>query len=180
MATLLQQWARRYLQIIQGKYAPLHHARIREYFSRGARRFGIFGLVEVLPLLLLLSVFLFFAGLVVFAFRGNHIVAYFTLAIVALSALSYIALTLMPLIFHDCPYQTPLTSVLWPFIQIISHSFFSLLSHGTKQLYQRWGVVSERTAKSFHHQHKIKGKSLSDHIISKLENSTGHISIDTN
>src|SRR6266702_7831430 len=29
MATLLQQWARRYLQIVQRKYAPLHHARIQ-------------------------------------------------------------------------------------------------------------------------------------------------------
>ncbi|KAH9053682.1 hypothetical protein EDB87DRAFT_1569158, partial [Lactarius vividus] len=107
MATLLQQWARRYIQIVQRKYAPLHHARIHEFFSGGARRFGISKFVEVLPLLLLLSVFLFFAGLVVFAFRGNHTVAYFTLAIVGFCAISYIAFTLMPLFFYDCPYHTP-------------------------------------------------------------------------
>ncbi|KAH9047054.1 hypothetical protein EDB84DRAFT_1264264, partial [Lactarius hengduanensis] len=107
MATLLQQWARKYIQIVQRTYAPLHHARIHEFFSGGARRFGISEFVELLPLLLLLSVFLFFAGLVVFAFRGNHTVAYVTLAIVGLCALSYIAFTLMPLFFHDCPYHTP-------------------------------------------------------------------------
>ncbi|KAI9457311.1 hypothetical protein BJY52DRAFT_1120487, partial [Lactarius psammicola] len=107
MATLLQQWARQYLQKVQRKYAPLHHARIHEYFSQGARRFGIFGFVDVLPALLLLSVFLFFAGLVVFAFRSNHIVAYITAAIVGFCALSYIAFTLMPLVFHACPYRTP-------------------------------------------------------------------------
>ncbi|KAI9442054.1 hypothetical protein BJY52DRAFT_1177936, partial [Lactarius psammicola] len=119
MATLLQQWAHRYLQIVRRKYAPLHHARIHEYFSRGARRFGISGFAEVLPLLLLISVFLFFAGLVVFAFRGNHTVAYFTVVIVGFCALLYIALALLPLIFHDCPYQTPLTSVLWFSARII-------------------------------------------------------------
>src|SRR6266702_7142638 len=164
MATLLQQWARRYLQIVQRKYAPLHHARIHEYFSRGARRFGIFGFVEVLPLLLLLSVFLFFAGLIVFAFRGNHTVAYFTVAIVGFCTLSYIALTLMPLIFHDCPYQTPLTSVLWFSARIIPLSFFSLLYHAARQLHVLFGTVSWSMVKSFQDRQESKAKSLSENI----------------
>ncbi|KAH9008216.1 hypothetical protein EDB83DRAFT_2235680, partial [Lactarius deliciosus] len=66
MATLLQQWARRYRQIIQRNHAPDISAHIREYFYLGARKFRITGLVEALPFLLLLSVFLFFAGIVVF------------------------------------------------------------------------------------------------------------------
>ncbi|KAH9053684.1 hypothetical protein EDB87DRAFT_1707398 [Lactarius vividus] len=176
MATLLQQWARRYLHIIQRKYAPLHHTRIHEFFSEGARRFGIFGFVEVLPLPLL-SVFLFFAGLAVFAFRGNHTVAYFTLAIVGFCAISYISFTLIPLIFHDCPYQPPLTSVLWFFSRIISFSIYSVLYHGAKHLHERWGIVSLRMVKSFRDQQK-KAKSLSETIISKLENSAGYISVD--
>jgi hypothetical protein len=184
MATLLQQWARRYLQIVQRKYAPLHHARIHEYFSRGARRFGIFGFVSALSLLLLISVFLFFAGLVVFAFRGNAVVAYFTAAIFGFLTVSYIALTLMSLIFHDCPYQTPLTSVLWFSTQIIGLSFFSILHCGAKLLYDRWGAVNERLVISLRRRIKIyrksKTKSLSESIISKLESSTEHISMDTN
>ncbi|KAI9434960.1 hypothetical protein H4582DRAFT_1762250, partial [Lactarius indigo] len=107
IATLLQQWARRYLQMIQRNHAPHVGAHIREYFSRGAHRFRIFGLVEALPFLILISVLLFFAGLVVFALPTNHTVAYITLAIVAICLILYIALTLMPLIFHDCPYYTP-------------------------------------------------------------------------
>ncbi|KAH9054988.1 hypothetical protein EDB87DRAFT_1814176, partial [Lactarius vividus] len=66
IATLLQQWARRYLQMIQRNHAPHVRAHIREYFYRGARKFRIFGLVEALPFLILISVLLFFAGLVVF------------------------------------------------------------------------------------------------------------------
>ncbi|KAI9435650.1 hypothetical protein BJY52DRAFT_1179821, partial [Lactarius psammicola] len=95
IATLLQQWARRYRQITQRSHAPHVRAHIREYFSRGARRFGIFGLVEMLPFLLLLSVLLFFAGLVVFAFRASHIVAYITLAILGFIFFLYFGLTLM-------------------------------------------------------------------------------------
>ncbi|KAH9054997.1 hypothetical protein EDB87DRAFT_1567780, partial [Lactarius vividus] len=68
IATLLQQWARRYLQMVQRNHAPHVRAHIREFFSRGARKFRIFWLVEALPFLLLISVLLFFAGLVAFAF----------------------------------------------------------------------------------------------------------------
>ncbi|KAI9442052.1 hypothetical protein BJY52DRAFT_463577 [Lactarius psammicola] len=178
MATLLQQWARRYLQIVQRKYAPLHHARIHEFFAGGARRFGIFGFVEVLPLLLLLSVFLFFAGLVVFAFRGNHTVAYFTVAIVGFCTLSYSAFTLMPLIFHDCPYQTPLTPVFRFSAQIISLSFLSVLYHGAKQLHKRWGTVSQSVVISFQDRQKNRARSLTENIVTRLENSAEPLSID--
>ena len=181
MATLLQQWARRYLQIVQRKYAPLHHARIHEYFSMGAHRFGILGFVEVLPLLLLFSVFLFFAGLVVFAFRGNQIVAYVTLAIVGFCTLSYIALTLLPFFFHDCPYQTPLSSVLWFFAQTVIPPFFSVLYRGANKLHLRWGIVSANKVKSLGERQKKKAsRYLMENIISKLERSTEHISMDMN
>ncbi|KAH9015661.1 hypothetical protein EDB85DRAFT_1875622, partial [Lactarius pseudohatsudake] len=107
IATLLQQWARRYLQMIQRNHAPHVRAHIREYFYRGAGKFRIFALVEALPFLILISVLLFFTGLVVFAFPTNHTVAFVTLAIVAICLILYIAFTLMPLIRHGCPYYTP-------------------------------------------------------------------------
>jgi hypothetical protein len=178
MATLLQQWARRYLQIVKRNHAPHVRAHIREYFSRGARKFRIFGLVEILPSLLLASVLLFFAGLVVFAFLANNTVARITLAVVGFCSFSYIALTIMPLIFPDCPYSTPLTSVLWLFSQFIGLSFFSVLHRGAKQLHKRWDMVTESVVKSLSKRHKNKRKSLSKGMISKLEKSAKRISID--
>ena len=177
LATFLQQWARRYLQTVRRNHAPHVRAHIREYFARGARKFHIFGLVEALPFLLLVSVHLFFAGLVAFAFRANHTVAYFTLAIVGFCVLSYISLTLMPLIFHDCPYYTPLTSVLWFSSQLIPLSFFSVLYHGAKQMHDRWGTVSKSMVKSFRQRYKNKVESLSGGMKWKLENSAKHISM---
>ncbi|KAH9054978.1 hypothetical protein EDB87DRAFT_1688618 [Lactarius vividus] len=178
IATLLQQWARRYLQMVQRNHAPHVRAHIREYFSRGARRFRIIGLVEALPFLILISVVLFFAGLVVFAFLVNHIVAYITLGIVGFCFLSYITLTLMPLIFHDCPYYTPFTSLLWYSAQIIPFFFFSVLYRGSKQMHDRWGTVSEKMVASFHDWRDIKAKSFSEGMISKLEKSAERISMD--
>ncbi|KAH9033168.1 hypothetical protein EDB83DRAFT_2296464 [Lactarius deliciosus] len=178
LATLLQQWAHKYLHAVRQNHAPHVRAHIREYFSRGARKFRISGLVEALPFLLLVSVHLFFAGLVAFAFRANHTVAYFTVAIVGFCFLSYIALTLMPFIFHDCPYYTPLTSVLWFSTQIIPLSFFSVLYRGAKQLHDRWGTVNGSMVKSFRDRYENKAKSLSEGMISSLEISAKCISMD--
>ena len=178
MAALLQQWARRYLQIVQRKYEPLHAARVHEYFSRGARRIGIFALVDVLPLFLLLSVFLFFTGLVVFAFRGNHIVAYFTLAVVGFSILSYTALSLMSLISHDYLFQTPLTLVFRFSFLIVRFIFISVLHRGAKQMYYRWGTARKTVVGSFWTRQKKTAESFSENIISKLENSDELLSMD--
>ncbi|KAI0252915.1 hypothetical protein BJV78DRAFT_1087367, partial [Lactifluus subvellereus] len=59
LATLLQQWARRYL-------------RIRAFFSEGVDKLHLPWAVETLPTLLHASLFLFFAGLVIFLFGINH------------------------------------------------------------------------------------------------------------
>ncbi|KAI9439621.1 hypothetical protein H4582DRAFT_1538334 [Lactarius indigo] len=178
LATLFQQWAHRYLHAIRRNHAPHVRAHIREYFAQGARKFGVFGLVEALPLLLLVSVHLFFAGLVAFAFRANHTVAYFTVAIVGFCALSFIAITLMPFIFNDCPYYTPLTSLLWYSAQIIPLSFFSVLHHGAKQMHDRWGTVSDGILKAIRDRHEYKSKSLSEGMISKFESSAEGTSMD--
>ncbi|KAH9054999.1 hypothetical protein EDB87DRAFT_1795483 [Lactarius vividus] len=178
LATFLQQWARRYLHAVRQNHPPHVRAHIREYFSRGARRFHIFALVEALPFLLLVSMHLFFAGLIAFAFRANHTVAYFTTAIVGFCSFSYIALTLLPFIFHDCPYYTPLTSLLWFTAQLIPLSYFSLVYHCAKQWYGRWGSGGENMVKSFRYRYQNKAKSLSEGMRAKLENSAKLISMD--
>ena len=86
----------------------------------------------------------------------------------------------MPLIFRDCPYQTPLTSFLWFSAQIIPHSYFLVLYHGAKHLPKRWSTVKEGIIKSLYVRQNNKTKSLSENIISKLESTTEPISIETN
>ncbi|KAH9037355.1 hypothetical protein EDB84DRAFT_1142497 [Lactarius hengduanensis] len=177
IATLLQQWARRYLQMIQRNHAPHVRAHIREYFYRGARQFRIFGLVEALPFLILISVLLFFTGLVVFAFPTNHTVAFITLAIVAICLILYIALSLTPLKYHDCPYYTPFTSLIWYSAQIIPLSYFSALYHSTKLWYDRWGSDGESIVKAFRDRQMKKAKSFSEGMTTEFESSAKRVSM---
>ncbi|KAN0130539.1 hypothetical protein V8E53_011625, partial [Lactarius tabidus] len=177
MATLLQQWARRYLQIVRRNHPPHIRAHIREYFYQGARKFGLFGLAELLPSLLIISVLLFFAGLVVFAFLGNHTVAKFTLAIVGFCFLSYISFTLMPLVFHDCPYWTPLTTVLWFVSRIIGLAFYWVRGRGATYLGRHWSLLSEGRVKLYRETHEEKAKLWSEDMVSQLEVSAKCISM---
>ncbi|KAF8260506.1 hypothetical protein EI94DRAFT_1610596, partial [Lactarius quietus] len=71
LATLLQQWARRYLRVTQPRYSLHKRARIRTFFAEGVDEFLLPWVVEVLPTLVHVSLFLFFAGLVVFLWNVN-------------------------------------------------------------------------------------------------------------
>ncbi|KAF8263946.1 hypothetical protein EI94DRAFT_537389 [Lactarius quietus] len=71
LATLLQQWARRYLKVTQPHYSPHKRARIRAFFAEGVDKFFLPWAVEVLPTLLHVSLFLFFAGIAVFLCNVN-------------------------------------------------------------------------------------------------------------
>ena len=71
LATLLQQWARRYLKVTQTRSSLHKRARIRSFFAEGVEKSHLAWVVEALPTLIHLSLSLFFAGLVVFLWNVN-------------------------------------------------------------------------------------------------------------
>jgi hypothetical protein len=112
-ATLLQQWARRYIRITQPPYSAHKRARIRAFFSEGVKTLHLPWVVEALPTLLHLSLFLFFAGLVIYLFNINHTVFAVVAWWVGLCTATYVGVTLMPLFRHDSPYYAPLSPSAW-------------------------------------------------------------------
>ncbi|KAF8266281.1 hypothetical protein EI94DRAFT_217343 [Lactarius quietus] len=142
LATLMQQWVRRYLQVSQRWYAPYKRARIRTFFAEGVTRFGLPRAVEALPALLHASVFLFFAGLIDFLLNINHTVAISLLSAVAMGASSYFLCSMFPLIYPNSPYQTPLTAVLWVLKQVIFLSSLSLTRRVVRFIYEHTGLVA--------------------------------------
>ena len=113
LATLLQQWARRYLKITQSRYSPHKRARIRAFFAEGVEKCLLPWAVEILPTLLHISLFLFFAGLVVFLCSVNLTIFKLVLSWVGLCTALYGCITCMPIFRHDSPYSTPLSLPAW-------------------------------------------------------------------
>ena len=115
-ATFLQQWARRYLKVTQSRYSLHKKARIRAFFAEGVEKYHLPCVVETLPILLHISPFLFFAGLVVFLSNINLTIFKLVLSWVAVCAALYECVTLMPIIRHDSPYYTSLSSLVWTIV----------------------------------------------------------------
>ncbi|KAI0062704.1 hypothetical protein BV25DRAFT_599702 [Artomyces pyxidatus] len=113
-ATLMQQWARRYISRThdaQRTGSPQRQGHIHAYLFKGLQAFSMKSAVETLPAFIHASVVLFFAGLLEFLFPINTTVAYTLLAFLAFSALIYIGLMVLPIAWLNSPFATPLSSV---------------------------------------------------------------------
>ncbi|KAJ7453765.1 hypothetical protein FB451DRAFT_1280752 [Mycena latifolia] len=113
VATLLEQWARDFIHHSEIRSAPVIRARVFSYLYYGLKRFKMHTVVEIVPLLLHASLLLFFAGLVTFLAPVNSFIMTVVATSLGVVAAVYLALTLLPIAFLDCPYRTPLSGALW-------------------------------------------------------------------
>ena len=111
----------------QSRYSPHKRAHIRAFFAKGIDRLHLPWAVDALPLLLHLSLSLFFAGLLVFLFNVNHTVFSFVAWWVGLCVAAYLGVTFMPMFRHDSPYYTPLSSLSWCLVTGFLYVLFRVL-----------------------------------------------------
>ena len=135
LATLLQQWARRYIKATQPRYSPHKRARICAFFFEGVDKFILPWVVEMLPTLLHVSLFLFFAGLVVFLCNVNLTIFKSVLSWVSVCTALYGCITFIPIFRHNSPYHTPLTSLAWLIVIGIPYVIFRVLRWFTWSVY---------------------------------------------
>ena len=161
---MLQQWARRYLRVT-GKRHGLHkRARIRTFIAEGTDKWYLPWVVEALPGLLHASVFLFFAGLPIFLFGTNHTVFAAVLSCVVTSGLAYLFITFMPLVCHDSPYHTPLSTLFWFLEARIRLHMLSSFEYSFFYFLHAHAVLSAPASQRPHHPHRLTHRML--HIIS--------------
>ena len=113
LATLLQQWARRYMKVTQPRYNPHKRVQIRAFFAEGVERLHLPWAVEALPILLHLSLSLFFGGLAIYLFNIDHTVFNVVISWLGVCTCLYLCITFMPIYRHDSPYYAPLSSSAW-------------------------------------------------------------------
>ncbi|KAI0263162.1 hypothetical protein BGY98DRAFT_692427 [Russula aff. rugulosa BPL654] len=134
-ATLLQQLARRCVEMPKIPIQPNHRAQVRLFLFVGAKFYKVHRLAEIALALLHLSVYLFFAGLVIIFHTINTKVAIAVDIPVGLYGLAYIMLSILPCLDFRCPYITPMSSILWYPFHIFS-SFAAYCLFGLCQLYR--------------------------------------------
>jgi len=128
LATSLHQCASRYVRITQPvSCSPHKRARIRAFFADGAEELGLHWAVGSLPILLHLSHFFFFAGLLVFLFNVNQTAFTTVVGWATISGGIYGCITLMPIFRYDSPYYAPLSSTAWFLYTGILYLIFKVL-----------------------------------------------------
>ncbi|KAK7468442.1 hypothetical protein VKT23_002955 [Stygiomarasmius scandens] len=113
LATFVQQWTRDFIHKTNMRPSPVVHARILMYSYFGMRRFGMHAVVDAIPLLLHLSLALFFAGLVLFLIPVNESLRHLMTAVLAIFVIVYLCFTLFPIICLDAPFRTPISGIIW-------------------------------------------------------------------
>ncbi|KAJ6449985.1 hypothetical protein C8R45DRAFT_849372, partial [Mycena sanguinolenta] len=127
MATLVEQWARHFLHSSEMKQSPITRARIFAYLYYGVERFGMYALVQFIPLLMHISLLLFFVGLIAFLRPINAAVAVLAAAMLASISVAYLYLTVLPMFSSNSPYRTPLSNIAWEFFRQLHALFLSQL-----------------------------------------------------
>ena len=129
LATFLHQWARRYLRMAQPALcSPEKRARMRAFFSNGVEKMHVPWAVETLPTMLHVSLFLFFGGLLVFLFNIDHEVFISVVWLIGLFSMVYGLITVLPIIRHDSPYSSPLSTPAWFLYASVHHLTFKILA----------------------------------------------------
>ncbi len=158
LATLLQQWARRYLKVTQPRYSLHKRARIRSFFAEGVENVLLSWAVETLPTLLHISLFLFFAGLVVFLRSVDLTIFKLVLSWVGVCTALYGCFTFMPIFRRDSPYYTPLSLPMWHIITGILYVLFRFLQWLTYFSYFSSGIYSRYSfMKRYYHKLFVHG-----------------------
>ncbi|KAJ7899738.1 hypothetical protein B0H13DRAFT_1477895, partial [Mycena leptocephala] len=117
IATLVEQWSRDFIQSTEMRPSPIIRARIFAYLYFGLQRFGMHTMVQLIPLLLHISLLLFFAGLVAFLHPINAALTNVAAALLGSITTAYIYLTVLPMFSSDSPYRTPLSNMAWGFFR---------------------------------------------------------------
>jgi Family of unknown function (DUF6535) len=126
VTTLIQKWTREYLQYSQPSAASHTRGRVRAYLFDGLSKFQMRRLIDGVPVLLHLAIFLFLYALSEWLCSIDvHVGATARYCLVALLTV-YIALSILPLIVLNAPYQTALTTLLHACLSLIHISYFVL------------------------------------------------------
>jgi hypothetical protein len=100
---------------------------MRAFFANGVDKMHIPWAVEGLPVLLHLSVFLFFGGLAIFLFNIDHAVFRSVIWWIGLFIVVYGLITVMPIVRYDSPYYSPLSRSAWFLYSGMNYVFFNAL-----------------------------------------------------
>ncbi|KAL1689539.1 hypothetical protein GGG16DRAFT_114904 [Schizophyllum commune] len=107
-AVVVRQWLQEYESDITGP--PKRRALVRHYRRVGLEKYKVHLIVPILPMLLHVSLLLFFVGLTLYVRQSDRSMSNGIIALTVAIYLVYLGTNLMPVIRPQCPYRSPLST----------------------------------------------------------------------
>ncbi|KAL1724987.1 hypothetical protein EV714DRAFT_222168 [Schizophyllum commune] len=107
-AVVVRQWLQEYESDITGP--PKRRALVRHYRRVGLENYKVHLIVPILPMLLHVSLLLFFIGLTLYVRQSDRSMSNGIIALTAMIYLVYLGTNLMPVFRPQCPYRSPLST----------------------------------------------------------------------
>ncbi|TRM66678.1 hypothetical protein BD626DRAFT_565777 [Schizophyllum amplum] len=121
ISVLAKQWLQHFNSMATG--TPRDHALLRQYRLRGFERWNVSFIIGFLPVLLILALFLFFAGLSVYVAPLNHTIFWTIISVSAISFLAYVLASILPIFIIHCAYKTPISDYILAFPHLMLFIF---------------------------------------------------------
>lgn len=132
LGILVKQWLREYISM--DCIAAKECCRVRLFRRRGLVKYRVFEIAAFLPLLLQLSLILFFMGLILFILPFHKGICWTVTSLVMIWVIFYVSTTLAPAFSPSCPYKTP-------FLKTVLHDMRSFLRPLLRRIYEPFDRV---------------------------------------
>ncbi|KZT54088.1 hypothetical protein CALCODRAFT_527275, partial [Calocera cornea HHB12733] len=106
LGMLSKEWLSAYNDRIET--VPLERVRQRQFRYTGLKTWMVPSIISFLPLAIHVAVFLFFTGVVIFVWPLSMVLASLLAAILLVGLALYVTASVLPFIWADCPYKSPL------------------------------------------------------------------------
>lgn len=118
---VVKQWLREFLAMDLKHSSPRGRLRVRHFRIPGLSRYMVLEIASSIPLLLQLSLLLFFIGLCYFTAGVHESIGNTTLPLVASWAFLFVATCTIPAIDPQCPYKVP---ILKPVMKLVLEAIY--------------------------------------------------------
>ncbi|SJL04837.1 uncharacterized protein ARMOST_08208 [Armillaria ostoyae] len=111
VAVLVKQWLHHYVALPSG--TPRDRSLTRQFRYAGFQKWHVQVIIGLLPVLMHLALAIFLVGLVIFLQPLQQALSWVICAGTGLVYTAYVVATILPIIFPQCPYRTPLCDLVY-------------------------------------------------------------------
>lgn len=104
---ITKQWLREYMEWSTTSWLPQRFIVLRQKRFEAFNEWRVPAIIAAIPALLEVALVLFFAGLIIFLWTFNVVVACVSIAVITVSTAPAVLATILPVFYRQCPYKSP-------------------------------------------------------------------------